>query len=68
MIPCGFSINQLKNIFNIILPQFLKDDKEYNQKIACKRFRNEYKWLTDWLITKICIYVQLWINCPGSFK
>lgn len=42
LIARGFSINELKNIFNATLPQFLEDDEEYNRKTACKIFEDKY--------------------------
>lgn len=35
----SFSINKLKNIFNITLSQFLKNDEEYNQKSPAKSLK-----------------------------
>ncbi len=55
----GFSINELKNIFNTTLPQFLEDDEEYNQKTACRTFEDEYDWVTDKLIERIHRYARL---------
>lgn len=57
----GFSINELKNIFNATLSQFLKDDKKYNQKIAYGIFEDEYDWVTNKLIERIYGYISLWI-------
>ncbi len=42
LIAHDFSINEIKNIFNATLPQFLEDDEEYNRKTACKTFEDEY--------------------------
>lgn len=42
LIVCGVFIDELINIFNTILPQFLKDDKKYNQKVTCRTFENKY--------------------------
>lgn len=42
LIAYGFSIDELKNIFNTTLPQFLKDNEEYNQKITYKTFKDKY--------------------------
>lgn len=43
----SFLINELKNIFIVILLQFLEDNKEYNRKIAYKTFKNKYNWVMD---------------------
>ncbi len=43
LIVCGFSIDELKNIFNTTLPQFLEDDKEYNRKTAYRIFEDKYE-------------------------
>ncbi|MCJ1344946.1 hypothetical protein MMC31_003151 [Peltigera leucophlebia] len=66
LIARGFSIDELKNIFNATLPQFLEDDEEYNQKTACRTFEDKYDWVTDWLIERIRAYAQLWIASPGG--
>lgn len=47
LITHAFSIDELKNIFNATLPQFLEDNKEYNQKTTCKTFKNKYDWVMD---------------------
>ncbi len=62
LIARGFSIDELKNIFNAILLQFLEDDEEYNRKTACRTFEDEYDWVMDRLIERIRAYAQLWIN------
>lgn len=61
LIARGFSIDELKNIFNATLSQFLEDDKKYNQKTACRTFEDKYDWVTDRLIERIYGYAQLWI-------
>ncbi len=66
LITRGFSINELKNIFNATLPQFLEDDEEYNRKTACRTFEDEYDWVTDKLIERIRGYAKLWIASPGG--
>lgn len=66
LIARGFSIDELKNIFNVTLPQFLKDGKEYNQKTACRTFEDEYDWVTDKLIKRIRSYAKLWLASPGG--
>ncbi len=62
----GFSINELKNIVNATLPQFLEDDKEYNRKTAYRTFKDEYDWVIDELIERIRAYAQLWIDSLGG--
>lgn len=42
LIARAFSINELKNIFNTTLPQFLKNNEKYNQKTTCRTFENKY--------------------------
>ncbi len=66
LIAHGCSINELKNIFNATLPQFLEDDKEYNQKTACRTFEDKYDWVIDRLIERIHAYAQLWIDFFGG--
>lgn len=66
LIACGFSINELKTIFNAILPQFLEDHKKYNKKTIYRTFEDKYDWVTDQLIEKIRAYAQLWITFPES--
>lgn len=66
LIARGFSNDKYKNIFNATLPQFLEDDKEYNQKTACRSFEDEYDWMTDKFIKRIYSYTKLWIAFSGS--
>lgn len=66
LIARGFSIDELKNIFNATLLQFLEDDKKYNQKTACRTFEDKYDWETNRFIERICGYAQLWIASPGG--
>ncbi len=66
LIARGFSIDELKNIFNATLPQFLEDDKEYNRKTAFRTFEDEYDWVMDRLIERIRAYAQLWIDSLGG--
>ena len=42
MIVRDFSIDELKNIFNTTLPQFLKEDEEYNRKTTLRIFEDKY--------------------------
>lgn len=56
LIAHGFFINELKNIFNTTFPQFLEDNKKYNQKTAYKTFEDKYDWVIDRLIKKIYEY------------
>lgn len=42
MITYDFCIDELKNIFNTTLPQFLKEDEEYNCKTTLRIFEDKY--------------------------
>ena len=66
LIALGFSINELKIIFNATLPLFPEDDEEYNRKIACRTFEEEYDWVTNKLIECIRRYARWWIASFGS--
>lgn len=61
LIARDFSIDELKHIFNVTLPQFLKENKEYNQKIGYYMFENKYNWVINKLIKRIHIYEKKWI-------
>lgn len=61
LIPHGFSIDKPKNIFNTTLPQFLEDNEKYNQKTACRTFKDKYDWVIDKLIERIRDYAKLWL-------
>lgn len=61
LIAHSFSINELNNIFNATLQQFLEDNKKFNQKTACRTFKDKYDQVADRLIERICRYAQLWI-------
>ncbi len=63
---CRYFIDELKNVFNATLSQFLEDDKEYIRKTACRTFKNEYDWVIDWLIERLRVYAQLWIDSLGG--
>lgn len=55
----GFFIDELKNTFNVILLQFLKNNKKYNQKTTYRTFKDKYDWVIDCLIKKIYTNKQL---------
>lgn len=61
LIARGFSINELKNIFNATLPQFLEDGKEYDRKTTYRTLEDKYDWVTDKLIKWIRGYARLWL-------
>lgn len=52
-----FSIDESKNIFIATMPQFLEREEDYNRKTGCMVFEDEYDWVMDRLIKRICGYV-----------
>lgn len=53
LITHNFSNDELKNTFNVSLPQFLKEDKKYKHKTIYCIFEDEYDWVMDKLIKHI---------------
>ena len=66
LIARGFSIDEIKNIFHATMPPFLEEGEDYERKQACRMFEDEYDWVTDKLIERICGYASLWIETQGG--
>lgn len=62
----GFTIEDLKTIFQSCLPSFLKEGEDYDRRVAFEVFEAEHEWVEARLMDRFRGYANLWLQSPGG--
>lgn len=62
----GFTIEDLKTIFQSCLPSFLKEGEDYDRRVAFEVFEVEHEWVEARLMDRFRGYANSWLQSPGG--
>ena len=62
----GFTIEDLKTIFQSCLPSFLKEGEDDDRRVAFEVFEVEHEWVEARLMERFRGYANLWLQSPGG--